>query len=222
MKTAWDFRHLKGNDKFINPNDLPINVNDLRSRLWPAENDHAGWSAKILVLGQDWAGSDSIIKNAPTSYIQDPKWGFNKQVKVFYNPSQIFLANVCWFIKAGASQGSLTGMGKVKDANKEVLDYTLKKLSSLKEVHCLGIATYRMFGDAVGTKVSGVKYFDSFQYKGVKVVCLPHPGNRGLNDFVGKSGMSRPDAIEHIRAHINGELRERINPLSGFNPFYIK
>jgi len=240
MKSAWDFRDLKGDGIWRNPcePELNINIPGLKSRLHPSESIMGNYNGKVLVVGQDWFGWERIIKKGGAPWEQDLTLPTNKVVTNVFKPSDGVMINALWFLRPQTT-GTLPKMSSdARDANRDILEYTIRQMSNVERIVCLGQKSYRFLHYTMFGKLGSVptkRLRDSFKIKGVDAVYFPHVGNFGINNMRKAHNFpSYQDTKDYIIKYAKGETdlypdeyvkklsENRVSILTGFNPFYIK
>ena len=204
---ASQFKNLKANPEYwVNPNaayQKPSSAG-LNARLWPGEVIFGDYDGEVLILGQDSQPVPEELLDK--KYVNNPKLPFNRNLLKYFENLDItgVLGNVWWFYKNGGGyQGTISKKAmdsESLDANRKVIDATIKGMPKLKKVFILGKNGYEAFAKMYNLK-GKIGYFESVKMKKYEVMLLPHSGGRGITagfkSFLVDKGVS-PDTMKKL------------------------
>lgn len=149
-------------------------------------------NAEIMIVGQDWLGSDKLEEAPPDHHVVkygfDPKFPTNANLDCLLQRHfgvkrvECYLTNVFPYIKGGDASVEIR-LGDLKKCAKR---FTLCEIQivSPRLVICLGLATFNALRKAVGLGVLLLsEAIDShFEFAGAMIHCVAHTGGWGMNN----------------------------------------
>ena len=189
---ALDFKHLKGDENWINPCLIHKEDSGLKERLFAGEEYFNNWGGDTLILGQDSRGVS--IKDRNLYFGQNPDMPFNKLILKTFSDFNAVLGNVFWFYRVGRTTGNFKKMSKnVESSNKMILKKTINEMKNLKKIFCLGKNSYSVFCSQMNIDFKKI-FFSSSKMNDITVYCLPHPGYHGILNLQKEMKITRKDA----------------------------
>lgn len=149
--------------------------------------------ADVMVIGQDWVGSDVLERDLPDDHVLkygfDPKFptnsNLNKLLKHHFGLSRedCYLTNLFAFIKPGHASANIPLVYLTESARKFTLEEI--RIVSPRLVICLGLRTFRALARAAGEdEPRNMKEAigSSFSYGRSAIHCVAHTGAFGMNN----------------------------------------
>ena len=202
--TAYDFRHLAPPAGFHNLNE----AFDLSGVDWlhPVESLFGDWSGKTLILGQDFNSWSNVVNKSLENLKHDRSFATNQNLEsIFGSSCDAVYANYSWFLKAGTNASAPISFRKsVQEANRPILEATIKGMPNLAHMFCLGAKVSRVLLGADATPLCHKR----LEICGATLNCysLPHPGALGLANYQRRQNISRDIALAKIRDFVQEKI----------------
>ncbi len=149
--------------------------------------------AKVMVVGQDWVGSDVLKRDPPDEHVVkygfDPKFPTNYNLDAFLkrhfglSREDCYLTNLFAFIKPGHASANIP----LADLTESARKFTLEEIRIVSPhlVICLGLRTFCALARAAGEdEPRNMKEAISspFNYADSTIHCVAHTGAFGMNN----------------------------------------
>jgi hypothetical protein len=153
----------------------------------PWTNSAKNVDSNLMLLGQDWVGSDWLSDPDNLKYADigmDPTFQTNKNIEKYLKFfdlefKDIYATNAFVFVKNGSMSSSI----EKKIFNASILTYAIPQIEIVrpKMVICLGAITLNAVRKAIHAKPIRFSsaHIDYAEYKGIKIFGTSHPGGMG-------------------------------------------
>lgn len=129
------------------------------TRLYGTESLFGDWSARLLLLAQDFAPRDFVLdrirNNDPRPYRHEPDLRTNKHLAKYAAdigvPMLYGSALACLLRNSPGFRGTLRDLNSVMPFARDVLRFTMENMPNLRAIACLGQLAWRTTNEALRT-----------------------------------------------------------------------